>query len=140
MKIFYLIILWGIVTPYVGKKDQESNDINLSYNILAGEFSTRKYIDDKGFLNFYINNEHFQANQLPEELNDSILIREKLVDINEFEEFVIEKKKELIKKGEKKGMIKIISNSEVFKTIYLYEIRENKIYKYEVTWVDEILD
>lgn len=131
-------IAFLLLTSFSQKK---TDTINLSFNILDKNFKARKYTDDKGWLNFYIENEHFISKQQPVPISKHDLQSIQIIDIKEFNRKSDVKRKKLIKEGEKTGTINILSNSNVFGKIYLYEKnKDGLIYKYRVTWVEEIIN
>ncbi|MBR9854027.1 MAG: hypothetical protein GYB37_05525 [Algicola sp.] len=133
--IFLLSILYCSVSM------SQNSKVNIDFNILDSNFSTKKYLDNDGCAHFYIEKEHFKANDSPEIINLKKLNSINLIDLDKFIDISDSKRKNLIKKGEKDGMIKLLSNEEVFDTIYLYEkAKDNKVLKYRVIWVDEIID
>ena len=119
----------------------QNSEVNIDFNTLDTQFRTKKLLDNDGCEHFYIENEHFKANDPPEIVNLKDLKSIKLIDLDKFIDISNSKRKNLIKKGEKVGVIKLLSNEEVFDTIYLYEkTSDSKILKYRVIWIDEIID
>ncbi len=139
MKTFFYSFI-SIIISIKMYNVQEVNEVYLSYNIIESKVITKKYIDDKGSLNFYIGNEHFISNLAPKKINKNDLKCESLLDVKTLISISNKKRKELIKAGHKSGKIKMLNNSDVFKVIYLYEKKEDKIYIYKVKWVDEIMN
>lgn len=136
MKLFYCITFLSLIFC-IHKDEQQVKEVHLSYNILNKKLKLRKYFDKKGLIHFYIENEHFIANQSPKLLITENFTNKSLVDIDYLIKISTKKKKELVKKGEKLGVIRLLSNSEIFETIYLYEKKEKKNYRYKVKWIDE---
>jgi len=119
----------------------QNSIVNIDFNISIQENRIKKYLDSDKCAHFYIGREHFKAMGPAETiaLGDLNLIA--LMDLDKFVEVSDSRRERLIKKGEKEGIIKLLSNSEVFDTIYLYEkSEENKALKYRVIWIDEIID
>lgn len=120
---------------------EQISSINLSYNVVKNNSTTRKFIDDKGCANFYIGNEHFRAKEDPKVLGDKDIKNIFLVDITEFNKLASEERKKHINEGEKIGKIHIVPNEDIFDNIFLFERIENsKILKHKVIWIDEIVD
>lgn len=140
MKIFFSIFLIIGLISSSEINQKKKNEIHLSFNILPDKFSNHKYLDNNGFVNFYINNEHFLSRKEPEILVDEELNNINIIDIQYLNKIYLRRKKISIKREEKNGVIKISTNSEFFKIIYLYEKRDDRIYRYEVDWIDEISD
>lgn len=139
MKLFYIITLLSLIFC-INKDEQQVKEVHLSYNILNKKFKIRKYLDKKGLIHFYIENEHFRTNQPPTPLITGDFTNKNLVDIDYLINMSTKKKKELVKKGERLGVIRLLSNSEIFETIYLYEKKGKKNYRYKVKWIDEIIE
>ena len=139
MKLFYIIILLSLIFC-INKDEQQVKEVHLSYNILNKKFKIRKFLDKKGLIHFYIENEHFRTNQSPKPLITGDFTNKNLVDIDCLINMSTKKKKELVKKGEKLGVIRILSNSKIFETIYLYVKKGKKNYRYKVKWIDEIIE
>ncbi|WP_407268042.1 hypothetical protein [Tenacibaculum maritimum] len=136
MKKHILITIFTMI--YFQKTDaQVDSVIHLSYN-LDSKSKGQKYLKDK-ITHFYIKNEHFTTKRRSEIFNE----KPKNIDLINIDQFIniSEKERErLVKEGEKKGVIKMLKNSEIFKTIYLYEKKDCRVYKYNVKWIDEIVN
>ena|SRR5690606_29893075 len=119
----------------------QNSKVNINFNISIQENRINKYLDSDKCAHFYIGREHFKA-MGPAEIIDLVdLNLIALMDLDKFVEVSDSKRERLIKKGEKEGVIKLLSNNEVFDTIYLYEKgEENKALRYRVVWIDEIID
>ena len=140
MKPFFLSTVFLSLIFCFNKSEQQVNEFHLSYNILNNQLKTRKYLDNDGFIHFYIANEHFLANKARKILNKNELRCKKLLNLNHLINISTEKRKNLIAKGDKSGVIKLLNNSEIFEIIYLYEKKEEIVYRYKVEWIDEIID
>ena len=136
MKKYILIIIFAMI--YFQKINaQVNNVIHLSYN-LDPKSKSQKYLKDE-IVHFYIENEHFTTKKKSKVLSEKPRNID-LININQFINISEKEREKLIKEGEKKGVIKILKNSEIFKTIYLYEKKDCRFYRYNVKWIDEIVN
>ena len=136
-KVFSILLLASFFICF--QKDQRQMDtIHLSYNILESKKILTKYFDKKECVNFYFDDEHFESQETAISINSDDLEKIKLISIDMLIKLSNKKRKDLIKIGEKISSIKILSNSEVFENIYLYEQKNDGFFKYKVHWIDEI--
>lgn len=134
-KCFLIIIL--VLIHFNRIYAQTNKIIHLSYNT-GSQFKVRKYIENN-IIHFYIENEHFKTKEKSKIFKDK-LNNINLININQFIDISKKERLKLIKEGESKGVIKILKNSKTFKTIYLYEKKGCYVYRYDVKWVDEIIN
>ena len=110
--------------------------IYLSYNISKDSLKKYKYKDDKGYTNFHIGKEHFISKESPKKVCGKNNIN-KLININEFIREADNVRENLLKKEKKTREITILSKSNIFDVIYLYERVDDEIFIYKVEWVEE---
>lgn len=139
MKKIILIILIAVTILSFQGNTLKIKEIHLSYNII-NKNEIRKFFDKKGFINFYIKDEHFKTNKKPITLKKCNLKKIKLVNIDILKNDFLKKRKKNIRKSQKKGVIKILNKNEVYQTIYLYEKNKDLILKYKVEWIEEVLN
>lgn len=95
----------------------QNSKANIDFNISIQENTIKKYLDDDQCAHFYIGREHFKA-MGPAEIIDLLdLSLVALMDLDEFIEVSDSIRKSLIQKGEKEGVIQLLSTDEVFDTI-----------------------
>lgn len=138
MNKIILILLISSLFLCFQKNHEDISIVHLSYNVLNRKFEKRKYINSQNSTNFYIGKEHFITKGFPITLNEEMINELELIDINEFVEISMKKREDLIEAGERIGTIKLLTNSEIFKVINLYEKKGSKYLKYRVEWIEEI--
>ncbi|RAV27411.1 hypothetical protein [Sinomicrobium soli] len=139
--IVFLLIGISCLFSYSQTKDV----VHLSFNLKNEEesCSVQKIVEKKGVIRFHIDNEHFEwgSKMSFDEISESELRNINILNISSFIELAGDKRKELIREGEKTGVIHVLTNDKVFNKIYLYEKSKwGVIKRYEVTWIDSIID
>jgi hypothetical protein len=100
----------------------------------------RKIIEKNGEISFYFKGNYFQYIVDSEIINISESDVEKLnlkiiSDLISYRNTFIEKH---IKDSEKNGKLRVIQNPEIFDQIYIFERKNDSIWRYPVTWLDVI--
>ena len=115
----------------------QTSTIHLAFD---KEANTRKYIDSKNRVNFRFNKEHFISLEERTTNSDSV----SKINFTPFNEFIYLSnliRQKLIREGEKEGIIKLLSNNDVFDNIYIYEKISDSLWcSYKAKWIDEIED
>lgn len=121
---------------------QENDTINLSFNLEKHSLDKGKVEFENGGIDFYIQNSVFSFDPTEDYsvLDISIIDRLEIVDFNQFSDIASMKTKELNINNVKKGYVNIIPNNKIFKCILLYENKDDKIYRYPVTWTNAHTD
>lgn len=115
-------------------KISAQDKIHLSLNYFNEKCNFKKIGD-----NFYIQKEHFKIikkNENPKKI-DYLKISKK--NIIHFDNFLNTYQKIKVKNQEQ-GLIKVLKKGQIFSHIFLYLKVENIILRYEVNWIDSVLD
>lgn len=137
-KLFLILLLATILISNNTLENQRP--IHLSYNITNSNVPLKKYMDKRGCANFYIGNEYFKAIENPQIITESDIENLELISIDTLIALSNKKRRDSIDIGEKNGVLKILSNSEIFDTIYIYEKHNGEFFKHRVEWVEQIID
>ncbi|WP_192348784.1 hypothetical protein [Algoriphagus sp. Y33] len=121
---------------------QSNSVVHLSYNIKEPFKSVRKIENVNGNIDFHIDNEYFQYQEGKDEISKiepACLEDIEIIDIGTLLRLSWQKKKELLEKEEKTGVIHVLTKDQTFDKIYLYEKTElGTIERYEVRWIEKI--
>lgn len=114
-------------------------DCTFNLSLIDTDLDYRK-IEKNEEIHVYIKNQHFLVSKSSMDfISQSDLKKINLKTINELIFLADKERKRLTTDGEKKQIIRILNNNEVFKKIYLYEIVNGKIIRYKnVIWIEEI--
>lgn len=140
MKKLFLIILSIVFLISHKRSEYQQGIVHLSYNITNSNVPLKKYLDNRGCVNFYIDNEYFKAIETPKAISKENIENIKLITIDSLIALFDKVRRDSIKIGEKKGVLKILSNSDIFKNIYIYEKQNERFFKHRVEWVEQIID
>ncbi len=118
----------------------QKEEIHLSYNVLRAEENSSKHKGEKGCISFYMNEQEFESCKKSEKINKGELSHIKLLDLNTFVKLAHEKEIKSYKKTEHLGYISVLDRNDIFDTVYLYEEKDECIYRYKVEWIEQIVD
>jgi hypothetical protein len=118
---------------------QSQIDCTFNLSLIDADLEYRK-IEKNEEIHIYIKNQHFLVSKSSIDfISQSDLKKINLKTINELIFLADKERKRLIIDGEKKQIIRILNNNEVFKKLYLYEIVNGEIIRYKnVMWIEEI--
>ena len=103
---------------------QSNSVVHLSYNIKEPFKSVRKIENVNGNIDFHIDNEYFTYQEGKDEISKiepACLEDIEIIDIGTLLRLSWQKKKELLEKEEKTGVIHVLTKDQTFDKIYLYE-------------------
>tara|TARA_B110000902_G_C13925319_1_gene443764 strand:- start:177 stop:641 length:465 start_codon:yes stop_codon:yes gene_type:complete len=115
-------------------KISAQDEIHLSLNYFNEKNNFKKIKD-----NFYIKNEHFKIikkNKNPEKVDYLKGSKKNIVDFDNFLNIY----QKIKVKNQEHGLLTVLKKNQIFSHIFLYQKVDKIIYKYEVNWIDSILD
>ncbi len=139
MKIILLFLMFFI--GIIKINSQIKTPVHLSFNYTGDKNEIKKHINNKGGIVFFINNERFVSKQ---KQNSPIILKcedikdIEIIDIDAFLSLAWKERKRLIEEEKEKGAVRILTNDKIFFKIYLYEKKDNLVYRYELIWEEEI--
>lgn len=123
-------------------KAQTNSVIHLSYNIKESFNSVNKIEDRNGNIGFHFNDEYFQYQEGKDEISgiDPTFLEDiEIIDIGKLLRLFYQKKRELLEKDGKTGVIHVLTKDQTFDKIYLYEKTAlGTIKRYAVKWIELI--
>lgn len=139
MKAIILILL--VVNIRLLSFIQNQNHVaNLSFDILEDSSAVYKKIVLKdNLIEFYIESNLFRGDVCSKkEFSENQISGIQIVSISQFKNQADVRRRNKIAQSKELGRVQILLNHEVFDTVYIYVREKNKIFRYNVKWIEQI--